>query len=157
MDALEQSACNPEIARALAKSLHRVLQLAVEQTIASFKTLDAISRVLKVACVQACEFRRPGNFSISMVNESVEATSSSEVYLSWIKCMDASLELYTAFLSVAEDAKTLVLHNSSCIDCLFDLFWEESLRKLVLSHILDLMKVYTLFFFVVFCFLLEQW
>ncbi|KAI3896170.1 hypothetical protein MKX03_000290, partial [Papaver bracteatum] len=141
LDALEQSACIPELARALAKSLHRILQLTVEQTIASFKTLDALSRVLKVACIQAHEFKRPENFSSSDVIESAEATSSSEVYRTWLKSMDATLELYTAFLSMAEDAKTLVLHTPSCIDCLFDLFWEEGLRKLVVSHILDLMKL----------------
>ncbi|KAI3847971.1 hypothetical protein MKX03_008866 [Papaver bracteatum] len=48
LDSLEQYACIPEIARALAKSLHRILQLTVEPTIASFKNLDALSWVLKV-------------------------------------------------------------------------------------------------------------
>ncbi|OUZ99745.1 BEACH domain [Macleaya cordata] len=141
LDSLEQSACNPELASALAKSLHRILQLAVEQTVASFKTLDAISRVLKVACVQAHEFRRCGNFNSPAVIEAAEKTSSSEIDRIWLKCMETSLELFTAFLSMAEDAKSLVLHNSSCIDCLFDLFWEERLRKQVLAHVLDLMKL----------------
>ncbi|KAL5988451.1 hypothetical protein ACLOJK_036215 [Asimina triloba] len=58
LDALEQSACNPEIATVLAKSLQRILQLATEQTLASFKTLDASARVLKVACIQAQELGR---------------------------------------------------------------------------------------------------
>ncbi|KAJ0086389.1 hypothetical protein Patl1_08678 [Pistacia atlantica] len=59
LDALEQSAYNPEIAGVLAKSLLRILQLSAEKTISSFKTLDAVPRVLKVACIQAEESRSP--------------------------------------------------------------------------------------------------
>ena len=45
------------------------------------------------------------------------------------------------FWSIADDARSLVLHSSTCIDCLFDLFWEESLRNKVFKYIFDLMKV----------------
>ncbi|KAK9930220.1 hypothetical protein M0R45_027267 [Rubus argutus] len=58
LDALEQTACNPEVSSALAKSLLRILQLSVEKTIASFKAVNAFPRVLKVACIQAQESRR---------------------------------------------------------------------------------------------------
>ncbi|XP_042508929.1 BEACH domain-containing protein B-like isoform X1 [Macadamia integrifolia] len=146
LDALEQSVCQPEIANVLAKSLHRILQLATEKTVASFKTLNAIPRVLKVACVQAQEFRRSGCISPLVENEFTEgenyqSSSSIERAQSWLKCMKTSMELFTEYLSVVDDAKSLVLRDSSSIDCLFNLFWEGELRKQVLRHILDLMKL----------------
>ncbi|KAJ4967218.1 hypothetical protein NE237_019067 [Protea cynaroides] len=149
LDAFDQSVCQPEIANVLAKSLHRILQLATEKTIASCKTLNAISRVLKVACVQAQEFRRSRcistlnetQFMEGMLPQNYQSSSSMERAQSWLKCMKTSMELFTEYLSVTDDAKSLVLHDSSSIDCLFDLFWEGELRKQVLTHILDLMKL----------------
>ncbi|KAF6143571.1 hypothetical protein GIB67_029740 [Kingdonia uniflora] len=127
LDSLEQSACHSDLAFVLSKGLHHILQLAVEQTVASFKTLNAVYRLLKVASVQAQELVRSGNL---IPNDR-----------SWLTCVEASLELFSEYLSIADDAKNLVLHNSACIDCLFDLFWEERLRKHALAHILDLMKL----------------
>lgn len=149
LDALEQCACNPEIAGVLAKSLLHIIQLAAEKTVASFKTLNAIPRVLKVVCIQAQESRRSGNMGSSIeVNyaeetqtQSHQKSDSHEIAQSWIKCMETSMELLTEFLLVADDARSSVLHSSTCIDCLFDLFWEEGLRSRVLKHILELMKV----------------
>ncbi|KAG7971974.1 hypothetical protein I3843_07G161500 [Carya illinoinensis] len=143
LDALEQSAYNPEIASVLAKSLRCILQLSAEKTVASFKTLNAVPWVLKVACIQAEEARRSGN---SNYVEAVQTThhqrsNSHEISLSLIKCLKTSMELFTEFLSIADDARIFVLHSSACIDCLFDLFWEEGLRSLVLEHILGLMKI----------------
>ncbi|KAH7524781.1 hypothetical protein FEM48_Zijuj06G0155600 [Ziziphus jujuba var. spinosa] len=125
LDALEQSACNPEVADVLINSLVRILELSPEKTIASFKTLEAVPRVLKVACIQAEESRR---------------FDSLETAQNWLRCMETSMGLFMKFFSIADDARSLVLHSSACIDCLFDLFWEESLRNHVLKHILDLMK-----------------
>jgi hypothetical protein len=150
LDALEQSACNPEIASVLCKSLVRILQLSAEKTIASFKMLNAVPRVLKVACIQAQESRRFGNTSPSVESNYAEAVQTlccqksdpHEIVQSWIKCMNTSMELFTEFLSIADDGRSLVLHSSACVDCLFDLFWEEGLRSRVLKHILELMKVF---------------
>ncbi|KAL5705340.1 hypothetical protein ACHQM5_023655 [Ranunculus cassubicifolius] len=147
MDALEQSACHPELAYVLAKSLHRILQLGGEQSVASFKTLDVVSRLLKVSCIQAHEFRRSrsnkveNGFVEEHAPENNSSSSPSEMDSNWPKCIEASLDLFNEYISVAEDAKSSVLHNSTCIDCLFDLFWEEGLRKHALTHILDLMKL----------------
>lgn len=150
LDALEQSACNPEVANVLANCLVRVLELSPEKTIASFKTLEAIPRVLKVACIQAQESRRFGSISPSVEGNVIEMSPSHtqetfdsyETAQNWLKCMETSIGLYMKFLSRAEDARSLILHSSACIDCLFDLFWEEGLRNHVLRHILELMKVY---------------
>lgn len=146
--ALEQSACNPEISSVLATSLRCILQLSAEKTIASFKTLNAVARVLKVACIQAQE-SRSGKTGPSVESNYAEAvqtlchqkSDSDEVAQSWIKCIKTSMELFTEFLSIADDARSFVLRSSTCIDCLFDLFWEEGLRSLVLEHMLGLMKV----------------
>ncbi|XWS25391.1 hypothetical protein CRYUN_Cryun27aG0064600 [Craigia yunnanensis] len=148
LEALEQSACNPEIASVLAKSLLRILQLSSEKTVASFKTLNAVSRVLKVACILAQESKRLGHMSPVIENNYLEGVpphghqrlDSSETSQSLTKCMELLME----FFSVANDARSLVLHDSTCIDCLFELFWEEGLRNRVLRYILDLMKIASL-------------
>ncbi|KAK2977991.1 hypothetical protein RJ640_023529 [Escallonia rubra] len=149
IDALEQSACNPEIAYVLAKSLHRILQLSAEKTVSSFKTIDAIERVLKVACIQAQESRRPGELSpyvesncaevISL--ESCERSNPSETAQTWNRSMESLMELFEEYFSAIDDAKCLILRSPTCIDCLFDLFWKEGLRKRVLAYILDLMQI----------------
>ncbi|XP_038988519.1 LOW QUALITY PROTEIN: BEACH domain-containing protein B-like [Phoenix dactylifera] len=149
LDTLEQSACNPEIAIILVKSLYRILQLAVEESLASFKPLNAIARVLKVACIQAQELRKLTYLSLLAEDEFNEGSkfkrdwtpSSVETAENWIICMKSSFELFTEYLRIAENGKKFVLHNSNCIDCLFDLFWEENLRKPVLEQILGLFKL----------------
>lgn len=151
LDALEQSAFYPEIASILVKTLLRILQLSCEKTIASFKTLDAITLVLKVACIQAQEFRRSGNNGLDVKNNRVEVVSPqsclrfdpSEKAQSCLKSMEASMDLLLEYISIADadDAEILVLRSSTCVDCLFDLFWEKTLRNRVLPLILDLMKV----------------
>lgn len=148
LDILEQSICAPEISSILLKSLHRILQLSVEQTLTSFKSLDAISRVLKVTCVQAQELRKtngllsadyPSAEESREVNKTKMA-SSLETTKNWCNCMESSMELLNDYLSMEENAKSLILHNSNCIDYLFDLFWEESIRTNVLEYVLALLK-----------------
>ncbi|KAH9690313.1 BEACH domain-containing protein B [Citrus sinensis] len=144
VDALEQSACNPEIAILLAKSLRRILQLSAEKTIASFKTLDAVPRVLKVACIQAQESKRLGSLSPSIHGyQRYDSRGTAQV---WHQCVEMCMELFMEFCSIADDARSLVLRNSTCIDCLFDLFWEEGFRNNVQTYILDLMKYYQALF-----------
>ncbi|XP_037496380.1 BEACH domain-containing protein B [Jatropha curcas] len=145
LDALEQCACQPEIANVLAKSLLRILQLSPEKTVASFKSLGAVRRVLKVASIQAKELRRSGIISPSLEKVlpacSDRMPDAPEKADTCLECMGTCMALFTEFFSIADDAKSLVLHDSTCIDSLFDLFWEEGLRNVVLSHILDLMKI----------------
>lgn len=149
LDALEQSSSNPEVAIILAKSMIRLFQHSPEKTVASFKKLDAVSRVLKVACIQAQKCRTSGNVEVVAKNYQVdpvcsETSQRSETSVTshrWHKCVEASVELFTMHLSRADDAKSLVLNSSACIDCLFELFWVEDLRNFMLGFILDLMKV----------------
>lgn len=150
LDALEHSACNPEIACVLVRSLVRILQLSPERTIASIKTLNAVSRVLQVACVQAQESRRLGSMESSSENSGMEALASvqdqhtcnsPEAVQSCYNCMKMCMEFFATVLAAAEDTWSLILHSFTCIDCLFDLFWVEGLRDDVLRHILDLMKI----------------
>lgn len=146
LDVLEQSACNAEIATVLCKSLLQILQLSREKTLASFKELNAMFRVLKVACIQAREFRRSDDTAPTskiynledIPPESFQIISTTSY--SQNRCMETSVELFKAYFSAADDAKLLVLHNTECIDCVFDLFWEKELRNLMLGYVLDLMK-----------------
>lgn len=48
MDALQQCTLIPRFATMLAKSLHRILQLAPEPTIQSFKSLNATSTLMHI-------------------------------------------------------------------------------------------------------------
>ncbi|KAK8597059.1 hypothetical protein V6N12_065535 [Hibiscus sabdariffa] len=151
-EALEHCTCNPEISSVLAKSLLRILQLSAEKTVASFKTLNAISRILKVACILAQESKLSGDNSPVIDNNYLEGVpshgcqrfDSCDTFQSWTEGIETCMELFTEFFSVADDARSLILHDSACIDCLFELFWEEGYRKQVLKYILDLMKVVSL-------------
>ena len=144
---LEQSACNPAIASILLKSMQRILQLAFDESLASFKSLDTITRVLKVACIQAQELkkfkssiRQLDGLSLDL-NNSTGMVHSKEDANKWASCMEYSLELFIRYLSLTDDAKRLVLHNAACIDCLFDLYWEENFRNSIMEHIVELIKV----------------
>ncbi|KAK1406699.1 hypothetical protein QVD17_38307 [Tagetes erecta] len=141
LDSLELFACNPEVATGLAKCLLHVLQLAPEKTFVSFKTLDAIPRVLKVACIQAQDSRRPAtNLSEMIASQSLKKSILPETLQRWRDCMEVCMQLFAEYFSVTEEAKCLVLNSSTCIDCLFDLFWEEYMRSSMLSYIFALMK-----------------
>ena len=148
LDALEQFACIPEIASMLSRSLLQILQLSPEKTLASFRELNAMCRVLKVACIQAKKSRRPDDASPIVTIGNMEGVSSEKFYSlnmstldSQNRSMTASVELFKGYFSAAEDAKSLVLSNIECVDCVFDLFWEKNMRNLMLGYILDLMKV----------------
>ncbi|CAJ2641153.1 unnamed protein product [Trifolium pratense] len=149
LDALEHSAFNPEIAGLLVRSLVSILQLSPEKTIDSCKTLNAVSRVLQVACVHAQECIRSGSMD-SSVNSGLEVSASVPdqqkcnspgTVQNWFGCMKMCMEFFTKFFASAEDTKSFILHSFDSIDCLFDLFWIEGLRDDVLRHILDLMKI----------------
>lgn len=142
LDALELFACNPEVTTGLAKCLLHILQLAPEKTFTSFKTLDAIPRVVKVTCIQAQESKKPESKRSS--SQISKKSKSPENVRGWRDSMEACMQLFAEFFSVTEEAKFLVLNSSTCIDCLFDLFWEECLRSSMLSYIFALMKVYFL-------------
>lgn len=149
LEALEQSVFNPEIVCVLAKSLLHVLQLSPEKSISSFKTLNALPLVLKVASILAQETRRPDNMTPSSETVSGEGSPPQSLDMSnsifcvqkLQKSVEMTMEIFAQFFSSTDDEKSCILCNSSCIDCLFDLFWEEALRTRILSYILELMKV----------------
>ncbi|XP_051118042.1 BEACH domain-containing protein B isoform X2 [Andrographis paniculata] len=146
LDALEQSACNPGLATVLSRSLLHILQCSLEKTASSFKSLDAIPRVLKVAWIQVQESKRSENdFSdASMIgtvsNQSHEVSYSPEDCQSWEKCINILMDLFAMYFSISDDAKNSIISSSLCINCMFDLFWEDGLRNLMLKYVLDLMK-----------------
>lgn len=136
MDALEHSVCNPALASALAESLLHILQLSSEKTVSSFKRLAAIPRMLKVACILVQESKR-----LETTVPFTETTTSNVVTEGWGRCIKKFMQLFAEYFSASEDAKQSILCSSLCISCMFDLFWEEDLRNLMLNYVLDLMKV----------------
>ncbi|KAH0684869.1 hypothetical protein KY289_022621 [Solanum tuberosum] len=146
LEALEQSACNPGVANLLAKGLLQMMRSSSEKTLSSFKTLDAVPRVLKVACIQAQESKRHGIASPQTEDDPVpslnqDMANSFEMIHSWQNSMETFIELFTEFFSLTNDAKNSTLHSATCVDHLFELFWEEKLRNHMLPLILDLMKI----------------
>ncbi|KAL3340220.1 hypothetical protein AABB24_028710 [Solanum stoloniferum] len=146
LEALEQSACNPGVANLLAKGLLQIMRSSSEKTLSSFKTLDAVPRVLKVAWIQAQESKRHGIASPHTEDDPVpslnqDMVNSFEMIHSWQNSMETFIELFNEFFSLTNDAKNSTLHTATCVDHLFDLFWEEKLRNRMLPLILDLMKI----------------
>ncbi|XP_075088788.1 BEACH domain-containing protein B isoform X2 [Nicotiana tabacum] len=149
LEGLEQSACIPGVANLFAKSLLQIMRSSSEKTLSSFKTLDAVPRVLKVACIQAQESKRhgiAGPHTESGQSEpgpslNQDMVNSLEMIHSWQNSMETFIELFAEFFSLANDVKHSTLHNATCVDRLFDLFWEEKLRNRMLPLILDLMKI----------------
>lgn len=149
VDALEHSVCNPELATALAKSLLHILQLSAEKTVSSFKRLAAIPRILKVTCILVQESKRiETTVALAETTTSGMASPHSQrisyspaMTECWEKCIKTFMELFAEYFSASEDAKLSILYSSLCISCMFDLFWEEDLRNLMLSYVIDLMKV----------------
>jgi hypothetical protein len=58
-----------------------------------------------------------------------------------LMCTELALSLFTEYVTISIDGRILVLHNADCIECLFDLFQEQNLRKHVLEQVLALFKV----------------
>ncbi|CAA2974013.1 BEACH domain-containing B isoform X1 [Olea europaea subsp. europaea] len=149
LDALEHSAYNLDIACLLAKSLLRIMHLSPEKTVSSFKTLDAVPRMLKVACIQIHESKRPESASPHgetanremVFCQSFEMSCSPEATQNWSKCIGTLMDLFAEYFSVSDTSKASILHSPTSIDCMFDLFWEEGLRNHILKYILDLMKI----------------
>ncbi|XP_073132382.1 BEACH domain-containing protein B isoform X2 [Henckelia pumila] len=149
LDALEQSACNPELAAVLAKSLLHILQLSAEKTVSSFKALDAIPRILQIACIQAQDSKRPCSASPYVETTNMVMTSGQSHEISyflestqnWPNSMKMLMDVFAEYFSASDDAKISILHSYTCINCMFDLFWEEGLRNHMLKYVLDLMKI----------------
>lgn len=148
MDAFERCACLPQIATMLVKSLHRILQLATDPTVASFKHLDATTRFSEVIYKQMQGFAEIVNLPVSSNNKNLmesmeEVERFSEVCNDdiWSRCLESVFALFAEYFSVSEDAKVLALYNSTTVDNLFNLLWEDHSRKFALKHILDLIKL----------------
>ncbi|XP_039844468.1 uncharacterized protein LOC120704225 isoform X3 [Panicum virgatum] len=144
LDALEHCISDPSTVSTLLKSFRVILQLATEQTLASFESLDVITRVLKAACHQAQELRNFSNFLCSyvMITEDVSQCKSIEDRTeNALMCTELALSLFTEYVTISIDGRILVLHNGDCIECLFDLFQEQNLRKHVLEQVLALFRL----------------
>jgi hypothetical protein len=56
-------------------------------------------------------------------------------------CTELALSLFMEYVTISIDGRILVLHNADCIECLFDLFHEQNIRKHVLEQVLALFRV----------------
>lgn len=107
--------------------------------------------MLKVASILAQESRRPESTSFctetssGQVDPSQNCGTSNPHFTAWglHRSVKMSMELFAQYFSITDDAKSHILRSSACIDSLFDLFWEEGLRKYILDYVLELMKVHS--------------
>ncbi|XP_020165084.1 BEACH domain-containing protein B [Aegilops tauschii subsp. strangulata] len=149
VDALEHCVSDAVVASILLKCFRVILQLATEQTLDSFISLDAITRVLKVACLQAQGLRNSRNLPRPEITidrdgsrtENIEMTSPEDRTDHTLTCLKLGVNLLKDYVTISSDGRILVLHNAECIECLFNLFEEESLRKLVLEQVLALFRL----------------
>ncbi len=133
----------------LLKSFRVILQLATEQTLVSFKSLDVITGVLKAACQQAKELQNfscfPSDDVISSGYgskiENIEMSSSGKRTEYAIICIELALSLFKEYVTISSYGRILILHNPDCIECLFNLFQEKNFRKHVLEQIFALFRV----------------
>ncbi|WVZ78912.1 hypothetical protein U9M48_026555 [Paspalum notatum var. saurae] len=144
LDALEHCIFDPLTVSTLLKSFRVILQLATEQTLASFESLDVITRVLKVACRQAQELQNCSNFLYSNVMISDDGSQFKNIEgrtENTLICTELALSLFTEYVTISINGIILVLHNADCIECLFDLFQEQNVQKHVLEQVLALFRL----------------
>ncbi|VAI79870.1 BEACH domain-containing protein B-like isoform X1 [Triticum dicoccoides] len=149
VDALEHCVSDAVVASILLKCFRVILQLATQQTLASFKSLDAITRVLKVTCLQAQGLRNSRNLPRPEITidrddsqtKNIEMTSPEDRTDHTLTCLKLGVNLLKDYVTISSDGRILVLHNAECIECLFNLFEEESLRKQVLEQVLALFRL----------------
>ncbi|WVZ77789.1 hypothetical protein U9M48_025613 [Paspalum notatum var. saurae] len=144
--ALEYCTYDPGLAGAIVKSFHVILQLATEQTLASFKSIDVLTRVLKVACLQAQEIRKlshpqDGFTENGSQSRNVQMTYSDERIKDTCTFVGLAFNLFKEYATISENGRVAVLHNAKCIECLFDLFQEEYLRKHIMEQVLALFRL----------------
>ncbi|CAL4966889.1 unnamed protein product [Urochloa decumbens] len=144
LNALEHFISDPSTVSTLLKCFRVILQLATEQTLASFESLDVIRRVLKATCHQTQELQKFSNFlcSNAMITEdgshfkNIEHRTKNNLI-----CTELALSLFREYVTISTNGRILVLHNVGCIECLCDLFREQNLRKRVLEQVLALFRL----------------
>uniref|UniRef100_A0A0E0E5B8 BEACH domain-containing protein n=1 Tax=Oryza meridionalis TaxID=40149 RepID=A0A0E0E5B8_9ORYZ len=149
LEALEHCISDPVVVSILLKSFRVILQLATEQTLVSFKSLDVITGVLKAACQQAKELQNFSCFpSDDVINsgygskiENIEMSSLGKRTEYAIICIELALSLFKEYVTISSYGRILILHNPDCIECLFNLFQEKNFRKHVLEQIFALFRL----------------
>lgn len=130
----------------LLKSLHRILQLAVEPTLTAFQQLDAVGVLSRVMEIQRLAFAKlseqrlsAGNLSQGPHTFNWQQTAGREV---WWTAREVMFSLFGEYLASAEEAQMEAAHNLKVVDVLFNLLWEENTQEFALRHIMILMKVF---------------
>ncbi|KAL7094752.1 hypothetical protein ACP275_11G124100 [Erythranthe tilingii] len=144
LSVLERSACALNLTIALAKGMFCIFRLLDEKTVASLKKRALIPRMRKVQ-----ESKRFG--STSALAESItsevafrdvhEISLSLEMTWSGAKCMKTLIGLFAKYFSLSDDATLSISCTSMCITSMFDLFWEEGLRSVMLKYVLEFKKI----------------
>lgn len=146
MKALQHCAGIPSVATMIVKSLHRILQLAPDQTVCAFKNLEALLLLSQVMDIQLQEYIKFShvNGSQSSVQDVLEDVGGAKLFTlkeSWKLSREAVFDLFAEYVLTSEEARIISLHSTKTMQVLFDLLWDSESRRFALGHILDLMKV----------------
>lgn len=151
MEALEQCAHIPSVATMIVKSLHRILQLAVDQTVRAFEQLNALILLSQVMDLQMQAFSKAVDQRLhsnggQLLVENFEGEQKGSWTLltfreTWKQSREAVFDLFAEYLLTSEKARIISLHSTKTLQVLFNLLWEQESRAFALRHILDLMKL----------------
>ncbi|KAL2652898.1 hypothetical protein R1flu_021026 [Riccia fluitans] len=164
LSALQRCSLMPSITTMLVKSLHRILQLNVETTISSFKSLDAVTIFASIMEWQKQRFEelcKEGSIKGCRSTDASHEERSSAVFDGvtvgetqgggewhvladieiWQQARENMFTLFTDYLTLCEEAILEVTQKSRVVDALFNLLYEPRSRKFALDHILMLMKL----------------
>jgi len=111
--ALEHCTYDPGLAGAIVKSFHVILQLATEQTLASFKSIDVLTRVLKVACLQAQELRKLSHLQDDLNEDGSRSrnvpTTSDEKIKNARTFVELAFNLFKDYATISEIGRVAIL------------------------------------------------
>ena len=148
MVALEQCARIPNVSTTIVKSLHRILQLAPEQTVRAFEKLKALELLSQVMDIQLQEYNKIR--SETTYFDSIEKDDGSSKHFTpketWLLSRESVFNLFAEYVLTSEEARIVSLHSVKSLQVLFDLLWDLESREFALGHILDVMKVFLLVF-----------
>jgi hypothetical protein len=143
MVALEQCARIPSVATTIVKSLHRILQLAPDQTVRAFGKLKALVLLSQVMDIQLQEYNKIRNETtyFGSTDKDDGCLKHFTPKETWCLSRESVFNLFAEYVMTSEEARIVSLHNTKTLQVLFDLLWDLESRSFALGHILDLMKV----------------
>ncbi|MCO5595748.1 hypothetical protein L7F22_049796 [Adiantum nelumboides] len=146
LTALENCAGIPTVSTMIVKSLHRILQLAPDQTVCAFKNLEALLLLSQVMDIQLQGYLKftDSNGAYSSGDIALKDDGNAKVFTlreSWKLSRKAVFDLFAEYVLTSEEARVVSLHCAKTMQVILGLLWDPESRNFALTHILDVMKL----------------